>query len=252
MIFEADTNPRARIGRDLRDLEGKVRRISINSRADGTTELGAITDPKQVAGMVRMLLTAPVDQRVQPTAAQPRWLLAFHLLDGTATVRSYDPGDRRVQQGHPGPPAGRRAGRDHWVLTNRWTARSARLLGLVSEPARCGDDGRGQARAQQASTTWRSPSSCHNLRPTPPVMGRRSCSKVRKPPAIPALNHHSIHLDHLVLCADAGASPAGAGSGSVVTSSEWSATAGPALLGRPPRRLDPIRRPGFQIGCSLR
>jgi hypothetical protein len=66
VVFEADTNPRARVGRDLLDLEGKVRRISINSRAGGTPELAAITDPRQAAGMVRMLLAGPVDQRVQP------------------------------------------------------------------------------------------------------------------------------------------------------------------------------------------
>lgn len=70
VLFEADTNPRARLGRDLLDLEGKVRRISVNSRADGTTELGAISDLKQVAGMVRMLLAGPVDQRIQPTGEQ--------------------------------------------------------------------------------------------------------------------------------------------------------------------------------------
>ena len=99
VIFEADTNLRARVGRDLLDLEGKVRRISINSRADGTTELGAITDLKQVAGMVRMLLTGPVDQRVQPTGEQPVRLVAFHLRDGTATVRAYDAADRRVERG---------------------------------------------------------------------------------------------------------------------------------------------------------
>jgi hypothetical protein len=99
VLFEADTNPRARAGRDLLDLDGKVRRISINSRADGTTELGAITDPKQVAGMVRMLLGGPVDQRIQPVGEQPVRLLAFHLRDGTATVRAYDAADRRVQRG---------------------------------------------------------------------------------------------------------------------------------------------------------
>lgn len=99
VLFEADTNPRARVGRDLLDLEGKVRRISINSRADGTTELGAITDPKQVAGMVRMLLAGPVDQRIQPVGEQPVRLLALHLRDGTATVRTYDAADRRVQRG---------------------------------------------------------------------------------------------------------------------------------------------------------
>ena len=99
VLFEADTNPRARVGRDLLDLEGKVRRISINSRADGRSELGAITDPKQVAGMIRMLLAGRVDQRIQPVAEQPVRLLAFHLSDGTATVRTYDAAERRIQRG---------------------------------------------------------------------------------------------------------------------------------------------------------
>ena len=99
VIFEADTNPRARVGRDLLDLEGKVRRISVNSQSDGTTELGAITDPKQVAGMVGMLLAGPVDQWVEPASEQTPRLLAFHLRDGTATVRAYDPATRRVQRG---------------------------------------------------------------------------------------------------------------------------------------------------------
>jgi hypothetical protein len=99
VIFEADTNPRARVGRDLLDLQGRVRRISINSHTDGTTELGVITDPEQVAGMVWMLLAGPVDQRIQPTGEQPVRLVAFHLRDGTATVRAYNPGDRRVQRG---------------------------------------------------------------------------------------------------------------------------------------------------------
>jgi hypothetical protein len=34
-----------------------------------------------------------------PAGGRPARLLAFHLLDGTATVRIYDPGDRRVQPG---------------------------------------------------------------------------------------------------------------------------------------------------------
>jgi hypothetical protein len=98
VIFEADTNPRARVGRDLLDLQGKVRRISISSRADGTTELGAITDPGQAASMLRMLLAGPVAQRIQPAAEQPGRLLAFHLRDGTATIRRY----LKYADGHTG------------------------------------------------------------------------------------------------------------------------------------------------------
>ena len=49
--------------------------------------------------MVRMLLAGPVDQRIQPTGEQPLRLVAFHLRDGTATVRTYDAANRRVQRG---------------------------------------------------------------------------------------------------------------------------------------------------------
>lgn len=49
--------------------------------------------------MVRMLLAGPVDQRSQSIDEQPVWLLAFHLRDGTATVRAYDAADRRVERG---------------------------------------------------------------------------------------------------------------------------------------------------------
>jgi hypothetical protein len=99
VIFEADTNPGARVGRDLLDLEGKVHRIIFNSLADGTTEHGAITDPQRVTGMLRMLLGGPADQRSQPTGEQPGWMLAFHLRDGTATVRAYAAVDRRLERG---------------------------------------------------------------------------------------------------------------------------------------------------------
>jgi hypothetical protein len=49
--------------------------------------------------MVRMLHGGPVDQRIQPTSEQHVRLVAFHLRDGTATVRTYDPAERRVERG---------------------------------------------------------------------------------------------------------------------------------------------------------
>jgi hypothetical protein len=49
--------------------------------------------------MVRMLLAGPVDQRSQPAGEQPPRLMAFHLRDGTATVRAYDAANRRVEGG---------------------------------------------------------------------------------------------------------------------------------------------------------
>jgi hypothetical protein len=46
-----------------------------------------------------MLLAGPVDQRIELAGEQPARLLAFHLRDGTATVRAYDPAQRRVERG---------------------------------------------------------------------------------------------------------------------------------------------------------
>jgi hypothetical protein len=44
-LYEADTNPAARFGADLLDLEGKVGYIGINSPTDGTTQLATVKDP---------------------------------------------------------------------------------------------------------------------------------------------------------------------------------------------------------------
>jgi hypothetical protein len=62
LLFEADTNPKARAGRDLLDIAGKVRYIGINSDMDGLPELAAIHEPRLVTRLVAMVLDAPVDQ----------------------------------------------------------------------------------------------------------------------------------------------------------------------------------------------
>jgi hypothetical protein len=49
--------------------------------------------------MVGMLLAGPVDQRIEPSGEHPVRLVAFHPRDGTATVRAYDPAERRVERG---------------------------------------------------------------------------------------------------------------------------------------------------------
>src|SRR5579872_4495796 len=88
-LYEADTNPQARKGGDLLDIEGKVRYIGIVSEQDGITELGAIKDRGQVARLVDEILQAPVDQKRQ--GGDRRYFLAFHLLDGTVVERAYWP-----------------------------------------------------------------------------------------------------------------------------------------------------------------
>jgi hypothetical protein len=106
VLYEADSNPAAKTGRDLLDLEGKVVGIALVSGKDGRTILGRITDRPRVDELVRLVLSAPVDQN-PPSAHPPGWTsfpdptptfatpnygftVAFQLADGSATQRSYD------------------------------------------------------------------------------------------------------------------------------------------------------------------
>ena len=65
-----------------------MRSISVVSSHDGVTELAAVSDPAEVATLVAMVLTAPVSQG-EHNHGGTQYLLAFHLQDGTATVRSF-------------------------------------------------------------------------------------------------------------------------------------------------------------------
>jgi len=86
-LFEADSNPLARVGGDLLDIRGKVLSIGINSPQDGRTEVASIADPGMVQSLVDMVLAAPVDQGQRSEGE--RYFIAFHLEDGTAVVRAY-------------------------------------------------------------------------------------------------------------------------------------------------------------------
>jgi hypothetical protein len=105
VLYEADSNPAAKTGRDLLDIEGRVIGIALVSGKDGRTILGRITDRPRVDDLVRLVLSAPVDQNPPQVSAAPRTLptpttpirvrnygvfVAFELADGTATRRSYD------------------------------------------------------------------------------------------------------------------------------------------------------------------
>ncbi len=98
LLFEADTNPHAKKGADLLDIAGKVQYIGINSEQDGTTELAAIRDPKQVAILVSIVLEAPVDQNYR-SSGNTRYFIAFHLLDGTGVTRAYWPDSGELSRG---------------------------------------------------------------------------------------------------------------------------------------------------------
>lgn len=98
VLYEADRSPTARTGSDLLDLGGKVEAISVNSEVDGTTEFARIEVAATIAGMVAMVLEAPVDQSLRENTGE-RYFIAFHLNDGTRIVRAYWPASGELSRG---------------------------------------------------------------------------------------------------------------------------------------------------------
>ena len=87
VLYEADSNPAAKVGGDLLDLDGKVAAITLLSPKDGRTLLGRIADPARVRELVSLVLTAPVDQSVRTTGTPE--FIGFEFTDGTVSSRAY-------------------------------------------------------------------------------------------------------------------------------------------------------------------
>ena len=98
MLYEADTNPMARVGADLLDLANKVQRVGVNSGSDGHTELAAIKDPNAVQALVDLVVKSPVDQSNQPGGGI-LYFIDFHMLDGTEVIRAYWPDTGELSRG---------------------------------------------------------------------------------------------------------------------------------------------------------
>jgi hypothetical protein len=99
VLFEADTNPRAKVGADLLDIGGKVQSIAVTDDISGGAPVATLVDAHVVATLVSLLLAAPVDQSRQSGDATVRYFLAFHLADGTQVSRVYLPDAHEVGRG---------------------------------------------------------------------------------------------------------------------------------------------------------
>lgn len=106
VLYEADTNPNAKTGADLLDIDGKVRAIAVQSAQDGS-ELARIDDPARIVDLVAMILAAPIDQRAFPGDA--RYIVVFQLNDGTSVRRAYFPTTGELARGIKAPDAFRAA-----------------------------------------------------------------------------------------------------------------------------------------------
>jgi hypothetical protein len=87
-LYEADTNPSARVGEDLLDIRGKVTAIDILNDDDQMTVLATIDEEPDVRRFVDVVLDAPVNQQNRDHDG-PRYLLGLRLADGTSVVRAF-------------------------------------------------------------------------------------------------------------------------------------------------------------------
>jgi len=107
-LYEVDTAPAARRGVDLLPLRGLVTRISVvrdpGYGASRSTTVRVVSDPARIRALIEVLLTAPVNQEVQPRDWPPL-LLFFRLRDGTTVMRSWYVKDSEVARGIKVPPS---------------------------------------------------------------------------------------------------------------------------------------------------
>jgi hypothetical protein len=99
VLFEADTNPHAKIGADLLDISGKVQSITVTVDTSGGASVATLADTHLITTLVSLLLSAPVDQSRQSGDSGARYVLTFKLADGTQTSRVYLPDAHEVGRG---------------------------------------------------------------------------------------------------------------------------------------------------------
>jgi hypothetical protein len=90
-LYQAWRNPRARLGRDLFDIAGRVREIHVR-RHDGTRAVGRaarVVSPRDVEALVGMILEGTVRRPRPSTAGSPQYWLTLWLRDGTTLDRPY-------------------------------------------------------------------------------------------------------------------------------------------------------------------
>jgi hypothetical protein len=99
-LFEVLTNPRAHVGRELLDIDGKVTSVSVhatNPRATGRV----IDRPDDVAALVAMILNA----RVEPGPfSKHTAYVSFRLIDGTAVTFQFAAETGNLSRGIVGLP----------------------------------------------------------------------------------------------------------------------------------------------------
>ena len=100
IVYEADTDSRARVGSDILDLEGKVTSIDVATAAG---DKRTIRDPAIVSRCIELIEQSPVDQSLQPPQSEAE-RITFHFRDGTQTERAFWPSAALLERGVRVPP----------------------------------------------------------------------------------------------------------------------------------------------------
>ena len=154
-LFEADTNPAAKTGKDLLDIRDKVTSIDVLSTKNsikviGAKEedeedavLGTIEKERAVERFVELVLESPVDQGRRDREG-PRYFLEFRLADGTSAVRLFwlDSGElsRGIMTGPMVAMLVRRA-----TNSGEWGGGTGIRLGTRTDPPTNTDSGQSDA-----------------------------------------------------------------------------------------------------------
>jgi hypothetical protein len=105
-LYQAWRNPRARVGRDLFDIAGRVRPIDV-LRRDGpreTAKPAPVALARDVEALVDMMLRGTVRRPTPHAAGEPEYWLTIWLADGTTLGRPYYADTGELMGGLAVPP----------------------------------------------------------------------------------------------------------------------------------------------------
>jgi len=104
-LYQAWRNPRARVGRDLFDIAGRVRAIDVQRR-DGppAPRPAPVASARDVEVLIEMMLRGSMRRPTPHAAGEPEYWLTIWLADGTTLGRPYYADTGELMGGLAVPP----------------------------------------------------------------------------------------------------------------------------------------------------